>query len=189
MKKNLILLLLFFSSSLFAECEPQRAECESRLLGREMFTYVEIGGAALFVGQKSETSPAIGIGRRYCTPYSAIDVSFHILPGDNGVFLYSTPRILYLHYFEPEAFNSLYAGGGLSYSGMKGAKQKDSEGEKIERKSFNGVAAELVLGYEFCRQSYLRPFAQITLTQALIATNRKGDFPSPAIAAYLGAGF
>lgn len=176
MKKFITLLLALISTSVFAE------DC----FERDAFTYIQIGGGAAFIGQDTQSFPALAFGRRYCTPCSAIDVSLHFAPGDHGTFLFSAPRVMYLHYID-----NFYVGGGLSWSGFQGAKQsRDYYGEREgTRQVFMGVAGELAVGYEFCRDLCIRPFVQLSVTQPVFACQRRGTYPTPQIVGYLGAGF
>lgn len=157
--------------------EPQAMPSFPQPAPANRFTYVKLGGGAPTFGRGNEVCPAIGIGRRYEFQASAVDISMNYT-GDERLYSYSIPRIMYLRYMDPFQDDSLYLGGGLSWGGIHGFGTK-----------FQGILGELSAGYEFQRRSPIRTFAELTLSQGVLNTYNKGRFPSPVLILSAGIGY
>jgi hypothetical protein len=144
------------------------------------YTYFKIGGGVLSVKDWKDPMPAIGVGRRFEWGTKAVDISANYsIAGKHGHY-FSIPKIMYLQYLTPYADCSPYLEGGLSWGELHN-KRKDQK--------FQGVFGELAVGYEFHRHSPIRTFIQLDLSQGLLANNKHGSTPAPALALSAGIGF
>lgn len=148
--------------------------------------YIRIGGGSVSVGQYGSFLPIVGLGRRYeCYDYG-IDYSINggyvngVLDNPRSVIYYSAPRILCLHYLSECDPFSFYYGGGASWTGIVNNNSKQV---------FHGVAADGTFGFEMQRDTCIRSFLQLDITQPILSAYSKGRFPTPTIQLSFGLGF
>ena len=101
---------------------------------KDIFTYFKVGIADPRSDQGAVLVPGFGLGWRAISGASALDVSLSLHAGgrQHG-YLFTLPKVNYLHYLRPVADSSMYFGGGLAYGGMR---------------HFVGLIPNLAVGYE-----------------------------------------
>lgn len=144
------------------------------------YTYFKLGGSVLTAKEWKDLMPAIGVGRRYEWTGKAVDISANYAANGHSGHYFSIPKIMYLQYLTPQSNCSPYLGGGLSWGEVR---------DKHEDHKFQGIFAEFAVGYEFQRQSPIRTFVQLDLSQGLLAHNKRGSTPAPTLALTAGIGF
>lgn len=149
------------------------------------FFYVKMGAGDSHPTNSAQVLPGIGLGYRLNGGNSAIDFSAHYTSGrgvkgdkERAYFL-TFPRVSYLRYLSPKSPHSLYGGVGLAWTTLK---TKDN-------RRFNGLTPSATVGYEITRQSRLKTFLQIDVSQPALAESSKGAFPGPVAEASVGFGF
>ncbi len=147
------------------------------------FGYIKMGAGMSLAKGHRDLGPTIGIGYRIVdvNDCCAVDLSFNFTAAKHESF-YSMPRIMYLYYFNPNDVSSLYVGGGLSF-GFKSI-------NKHHHKSFKGLEAEAVVGYEFNRFSNIRTFVELNLSQPVLAAgSHRNNYKMPVLTLSAGIGF
>lgn len=179
--KHLFLNLAIFLTVLNSMRATENCEREYRepVFFGSSYNYIKMGGSLIAVGSSTPVGPAVGVGRRFVSGAKAIDLSLNVAFIDKG-YCCALPKIQYLHYFQPEQSTSLYVGGGLAYGIIK----NQSKTEKFE-----GITAEFSVGYEFNRDSPLRLFTQLDVSQGMIPVGAKHKILTPSIAFTCGFGF
>lgn len=162
---------------------------EEKVAQNKGFTYFRMGVTDSYPASTLndvKIVPSLGLGYRYATGPSAIDVSANfcsrLMPtyeGHKDTYSYTLPKVNYLHYVTPARNNSLYAGGGMAFSGMK---TKDEN-------EFLGLVPNIAVGYEMNRNQNWKSFVQLDISQPAIAARSKGNFPGPLAEVSFGAGF
>ncbi len=148
--------------------------------------YMKLGGGFISLGQTSSFLPVVGIGRRLECFNMGIDYSATLgyqkgLIGNNrSIFFYSIPKILCISFLDTSDTSSFYFGGGTSWGGVV---------NKNNKRIFHGIMGEAAIGYEMQRNSCMRSFIELDLSQPLIAAYKKGQFPSPTLQIFFGLGF
>lgn len=148
------------------------------------YTYLRMGALDTYPDDSVQIIPGLGLGYRLNTGNGALDLSANYtrgkgLKGKETAYYYTLPKAAYLHYLTPANNQSLYAGAGLAFGGMKNKK-----GDK-----FTGLVPNATLGYEMNRDSNFRSFIQLDVSQPALAAETKGTFPGPIAEISLGAGF
>jgi hypothetical protein len=126
------------------------------------FWYARLGYGGVF-GDRTYGAPAMGFGYRVELDSFGIDVSFfnYQLASSNNysssyygqredVFVGSLLKLEGLYFLDPEANESAYAGGGISWGGSHFGNNWNG----------SGLQGELTAGYEMLRASTLRVFVQ-----------------------------
>ena len=138
--------------------------------------------------------PGLGVGYRVAFGASAVDVSANgnrrdvrDAAGEKQInYSYTLPKVNYLYYISPASNQSFYAGGGFAWNGMKDATVVNGTTEVME---FQGIASNVVVGYEIGRKANFRTFFQLDASQPTVAAVREGKFPTPVVEFAIGAGF
>lgn len=156
--------------------------------------------------------PGLGIGYRAAFDHHAVDVSadgnrreIRDVAQEKAVnYSYTLPKVNYLYYVTPASDSSFYAGAGLAFGGMKdttvvaavdevkaedGTVATPSVAAHNVVQEFHGLIPNIAAGYEFGRNTSVRTFVQLDVSQPAIATAREGTFFGPKVALSLGAGF
>lgn len=130
--------------------------------------------------------PGIGLGYRFESGFSAVDVSASYNYRTNSsdlvktkTFQYTLPKANYFFIATPASNNSFYAGAGAAWGGLS---TRDG-GE------FHGLIPNVAVGYEMNRNSAWRSFVQLDVSQLVIATNQAQDLPGLFAELSVGAGF
>ena len=177
---TLVGISMFLGSTAGAEVCNYNCEENCSPSSYSAYTYFKLGAGVLSAKDWKDLMPALGAGRRYEWNGKAVDISANYsIAGKHG-YHYSIPKIMYLQYLTPEADSSPYFGGGLSW----GELHNKRKGQK-----FQGIFGELAAGYEFQRNSPIRTFVQLDLSQGLIAHHKHKSTPAPALALTAGIGF
>lgn len=141
--------------------------------------YTKLSGVTT-PGNSTSTGGAVTLGIRAEKEDFAYDFSLTGGGLNNGA-IWNTPKIMYLKYSNPCDDNTFYYGGGLSWGGIR---------NKSSNQYFEGIMAELAIGYRFNRSSNLMSFIELTASQPVIPTNRvKTHITPPALSLGLGLGF
>jgi hypothetical protein len=124
--------------------------------------YARLGYGGVF-GDRTYGAPAMGFGYRVELDSFAVDVSFFnyqiatshnysysYYGGTDHVFVGSLVKLEGLYFLDPEANQSAYAGGGISWGGTHFGNNWNG----------SGLQGELTAGYELLRASTLRAFVQ-----------------------------
>lgn len=189
MKKTFTIAALVAAIAAFAS-EPLLPKSDSRApLGKEMneksksFFYLRMSGADSQPVDSINVLPGVGVGYRLNAGSSAIDFSANMSRGrDDGkkVYFYTLPKASYLYYLSPASSQSLYAGAGLAWGSMR----------NHDAKKFEGIVPSATVGLEMNRNSVLRSFLQLDVSQPAIAARKSdGKFPGPMAELSLGLGF
>ncbi len=130
--------------------------------------------------------PGLGLGYRLSEGAYAIDISVAYnrrkisgVIGPVRTYVYTLPKVDYFRYISPLRNNSFYAGGGLAWGGVK----------LRDDRVFHGIIPNVAVGYEMKRHETLRTFAELTVSQPLVAASQKGSLPGPYAELSVGAGF
>ena len=152
------------------------------------YTYLRMGVTDTYPTNSVQIVPGLGLGYRLSAGDGALDLSANYtrgkgLTGEETSYFYTLPKATYLHYLAPTKGQSVYAGAGLAFGGMK-----NKEGTK-----FQGLIPSATVGYEMNRKTNFRSFVQLDVSQPAIAANLtkaegKG-FPGPIAEISVGAGF
>ncbi len=149
------------------------------------FSYFRVAAADSYPTQSVQVVPGLGVGYRMAAGQGAIDISANYssnkgMNRETDSFFWTLPKASYLYYINAaNADNAYYAGAGLAWGGMQ---TKDD-------RSFEGVIANATAGMEFFRKSAVRTFAEVTVSQATIASSMSATRPGPAAEFSFGAGF
>ena len=186
MKKTFLTAILTFATTLGFS---QEAQPESSLVlnvpssniqmvqlqpvAKNTFTYLKIGAADPRAEKSEVIIPGIGLGWRTVAGAGALDLSVSFSGGESNNFLFTLPKVNYLHYLTPASDSSMYLGGGLAYGGMK---------------RFVGLIPNLAIGYEINRHQNWRGFTQLDISQPAIAAGGKVR-QGPALELSIGGGF
>jgi hypothetical protein len=185
----LILLCLLASSTLFGAQEPSipsSTEVKEFTLSQPAapktgFYYFRFSTAGT-----ASIHPGLGIGYRRHVGSGAVDLSFNGLGhGENRSveYMWTAPKLSYLHYMTPKSNRSFYYGGGLGWGGVKRPRKGD------QRQEFVGTIPSLNLGYEFLHNTTALGYAEFTVSQPALSVYSAGDFPGPSVEFSLGFGF
>lgn len=153
-------------------------------------TYLlKMGIANIYGSQSSHViSPSIALAKRFEIPQAAIEVSMQYAGVENDhreSDHFSLPKIMYLKFHTPDNPNTIYYGGGLSWSEVE---QTDSH-NPANNGHFEGIFLEGALGYEIHRDQKIRTTFELNISQPVVASSRQGTHPGPSIFASIGFGF
>ena len=198
MKKTMTTALFTLAAALASADEPsaalpfpandfpleKRIPIGEKVSSNQSFTYLRMGVMDTDPVSSVQIVPGLGLGYRLNAGSSAVDFSANFthgkgLNGKHTVYFYTLPKATYLHYITPEKDQSLYAGAGLAFGGLK-----TKDGSK-----FAGLIPNAAVGYEMNRKANWRSFVQLDVSQPAIAADRSGDFPGPIAEISVGAGF
>lgn len=176
-------------SVVLTQSQPSEVLCVTRP-PRNAFTYLRMGACP---AQGVGAMPGMGIGYRIISGFSAADFSVNFSGRNQRHYSYATsyslPKANYLYYFNPTEDNSLYVGGGLAWGGIhKEIRDYQNEDSSTEF-DFDGIIANVAIGYEIHRTSTIRSFVQLDLNQPTLAVSQRHDFPSPTAELGVGIGF
>lgn len=169
------------------EVKPAFPSIDVKVNDTKSFGYLRMGVSDSQLPTDSKRLiPGIGLGYRLASGPSAIDISAaynrretRTEDGKEETYTYILPKANYLYYLTAKSNNSLYAGGGLAWGGLK-TKEQDE---------FHGIIPNLSLGYEMNRNAAWHSFIQFDVSQPAIAVSQKGDLPKAFAELSLGAGF
>lgn len=153
---------------------------------KEGFFYFRFSTAGSDFNDPNSIHPGLGIGYRRLVGKGAIDLSFNGLGFEenrSSEFVWSAPKISYVHYFSTSRSQTVYLGGGLGWGGIK-KRDGNATGQK-----FTGIIPNLLLGYEFLHNSTALGFTELSVSQPALAVHTKGAFPGPSVELSFGAGF
>lgn len=175
------------SSLLEVEVKPALPSLERKVLPKRSFGYLRMGVSDSEVPKTTQQMiPGLGVGYRIVSGSSALDLSASFNSrehrtdeGKERTYQYTLPKANYLYYVSANKNNSLYAGAGLAWGGVTTADDRE----------FHGLIPNVALGLELGRNSLLRSFVQIDVSQPAIAASQKGSLPTPIAEISLGAGF
>jgi hypothetical protein len=169
------------------DVKPVLPSIEEKATPKKSFGYVRMGisDSRLPTDGVQHMIPGLGLGYRLTSGPSAIDMSaaysqrdIRTDEGKKHTYVYTLPKVNYLHYLSSDKNNSLYAGGGCAWGGMK-----------MEDREFHGLIPNVAIGYEMNRNAAWRSFVQLDVSQAAIAASQKGPLPKTLAEITLGAGF
>ena len=152
------------------------------------FSYFRVAAADSYPTQSVKSVqvvPGLGVGYRMAAGQGALDISANYssskgLNQTTDSFFWTLPKVTYLYYLNADnAETAYYAGAGLAWGGM----------ETKNSRSFEGVIANATTGMEFFRKAAVRTFAEITVSQATIASSMSVTRPGPSAEFSFGAGF
>lgn len=141
--------------------------------------------------------PGIGVGYRFSFDHSGIDISMNYSEGQGSkqkAALWTTPRVSYLYYLNPQNTQSLYLGFGMGWGGSQLKYKKETVYENsimIEemQSEFLGLISNATLGYEFLRHNMIISFIELNISQPTVPNNMSGKMPTPFAEISVGAGF
>jgi hypothetical protein len=143
---------------------------------------VKLGGGVFNIDGGWYNAPFVSFGKRFELGDSAVEISAawgeHDYSDDSKLKYYSLPKIIFLQFADPVAKSSFFYGGGLSWSGIRKGDTK-----------FDGIFAEVTMGYEFKRNASICPIVHIDLAQPLMAQRHEGSHPGPAVLLGMSIGF
>lgn len=168
--------LLAFCSASFAENCEETACSDSIFI--EQFKYVKLGGG-IFTYPDCMAGPAVSLGWRFQEENHALDISANYA-GISRSFMVTLPKAVYLQYLNPNSKKSMYVGGGLSFGWMN---------QHSSKKSFTGLMAEFVVGYDFNRFGKTKLFTELTITQSMLKVSHKNRYQAPVMTVTCGVGF
>jgi hypothetical protein len=167
---------------------PLEVVAVEKMAENHSFTYVRMGLSDSNPIREVQTLPGLGLGYRYSIADGAIDVSANYTretsKGSFDNYFYTVPKVSYLHYVSPVSEQSFYLGAGLAYGALK----------KSDGASFQGVVPSASVGYEMNRNSAVRSFVQLDVSQPTMRINNWNDYavkdlPAPVAEASFGLGF
>lgn len=169
------------------EVTPALPPVQEKVTPKKSFGYLRMGVSDTELRNTDiEVLPGFGLGYRLVAGASAIDLSASFNhrktvtdEGKEEIYHYTTPKANYLYYLNSNNNNSLYAGGGLAWGGVK-TKGKDN---------FIGLIPNVALGYELNRTGIIRSFVQLDVSQPAIAAVKEGAFPKTFAELMIGVGF
>lgn len=170
---------------------PAVISIQEKISQKKSFGYLRMGVSDSELTRTSINSipdqivPGLGVGYRLVSGASAIDFSASFNrrdtrtdTGKERTYLYTVPKANYLYYINADSDNSVYAGGGLAWGGVR-----------TNEENFVGIIPNLALGLELNRKSTLRTFFQLDVSQPAIAAVKRGSLPKTYAELSLGAGF
>ncbi len=200
MKKTMTTAILTLAAALgFADEQPAGAlplsandlPREKKILAAETasnpsFTYFRMGVTDSYPADSVQVVPGLGLGYRMAAGDGAVDVSANYTRANkDGAYFYTLPKAAYLHYLTPQKNQSLYAGAGLAYGGLK---SKDGT-------TFKGIVPNVAVGFEMNRKANFHSFVQLDVSQPALAVDSKSILklpetsPGPIAELSFGAGF
>ncbi len=155
---------------------------------RSSFGYVRMGISDSDAINHFETLPGVGLGYRWALGKGAVDFSANytreLKKSDTEHYVYTAPKISYLRYWNSTAAQTLYAGAGLAWGGIKKADVANN---------FDGLIPSVSVGYEMNRHQTVRTFAQLDVYQPAVAITASSmsvsNLPGPGAEFSLGLGF
>ena len=172
------------ASDLPLEKKTQLAEMPSSNDGS--FTYLRMGVTDSYPADSVQVVPGLGLGYRMNVGSGAVDLSANYTRGNKeGAYFYTVPKASYFQYLTPKKNQSLYAGAGLAYGGLKSKSGTE----------FQGLVPSATLGFEMNRKSNWHSFAQFDVSQPALTFNSKtilgtpDTYPGPIAELSFGAGF
>jgi hypothetical protein len=184
MKTKLMTLFVTAASAIFAsEQMPTTQELPLEIkkslvpaqTSSDWFGYMRLGVSDSRPNEMTAVLPGLGLGCRFGLPVGALDLSASYTGNDvkaENTYFYTVPRLSYLLYLSPHKAQSLYAGAGLAFGGVK---NKDAT-------TFDGIIPSVSAGYEMNRLQNWRSFIQVDVSQPALST-AKGTFMNVASAA------
>ncbi len=186
---------------------------DSQEAGHKGTIYIKMGANESELPKNDEKlMPGLGLGYRAAFGHHAVDVSADanrreirdVADAKTVNYSYTLPKVNYLFYVTPASNSSLYAGAGLGFGGMKDTtvvaaveEMKDEAGlvttqaaaahNKVQE--FHGIIPNASVGYEFGRNTSVRTFVQLDVSQPAVAALKEGEFFGPKVELSLGAGF
>lgn len=167
---------------------PKLQIVEEKVDLSKSFGYIRIGVSddRMSADLVEQVVPGVGLGYRFESGFSAVDISASYNYRTNSSLLtktktiqYTLPKANYLFIATPASNNSFYAGAGAAWGGLI---------TKDERE-FHGLVPNVAVGYEMNRNKAWRSFVQLDVSQFVIATSQAQDLPGPFAELSIGAGF
>ncbi len=163
------------------ETTPLLPSLKEKISFQRSFGYLKMGVSDSNLQTLNiEMLPGFGIGYRLISGSSAFDLSASFnrretITDDTRerVLLYTLPKANYLYYVT----NSLYAGGGVAWGGVK-----------TEATNFVGLVPNASVGYEL-QTGKIRSFFQLDVSQPAIPAIKEGALPKAFAELSVGAGF
>lgn len=166
----------------FQDLKPSPAfRLDDKPVEKQGFVYVRFAAAESDLAHASSILPGLGIGYRRLAGSGAADISVSGIghaERKSGRLFWTAPKASYIHYLQPDAKRSAYAGAGLAWGGL------DSH-----KRHFAGIIPSATAGYEFVHKSTFLGFAEFTISQPAISVYREGSFPGPVAEFSTGIGF
>lgn len=171
------------SSFLYAQEPEDDSGWLSNCPPSDCFWYVKLGGGGIEIHKR--WGAAIGVGRRFECEGAAIDISANWTGAEGSTsssrsWYWSAPRALYLIYDDPFCDRSWYYGPGISWGQVS---RRDGH------KKMLGIFIDGAVGYEVMRDSAIRAFAQLDISQPILSATKRGSLPGPLIMLSAGVGF
>lgn len=151
-------------------------------IDREGFVYVRFAAAENDLLHTSPVYPGLGIGYRRLAGDGAADISISGIghaERRRDRFVWTAPKVAYIRYFDPNATQSAYVGGGLAWGGVAASGHND----------FIGIIPSVTAGYEFVRKTSFLGFSELTISQPALPVFQEGSFPGPCVEISTGIGF
>ena len=219
MKKTLAILMttamtLGFSQEQTLTFDQQKAHfpVETQIAQNRGTIYLKIGANESNLPKDDTTiMPGLGLGYRISFGSHAVDISAdgnsrqirNISENRVTNYSYNLPKANYLYVLSPKSNNSLYAGAGVSFGGIKQTTVIAATEEVVNKdgsvvsavaaydktQEFHGLIPNVALGYEFNRKGVVKTFVQLDVSQPALAIMREGDFFSPKVSLAAGIGF
>lgn len=140
---------------------------------------IKLGAGVARSGQDNSSMPLISIGKRYEVGDAAIEISTawgnHKTDSGYKTTFFSIPKIMYIAFLNPTSQHSFYYGAGFSW----GSVETRAPEPFIDRSYFRGIFAEGTIGYELHRTTAIRTMIELSLSQPLVANNKRGSHPGP----------
>jgi hypothetical protein len=189
MKMKLMSVFLTAASAIFAQeqmpttrelpLEVKKSLVDSQT-NSNWFGYMRLGVSDSRPNEMTSVQPGLGLGCRFGLPVGALDLSASYMGNDvkaEKSYFYTLPRVSYLMYLSPKKEQSLYAGAGLAFGGLK----------TNDAQKFDGIIPSVSVGYEMNRQQNWHSFFQIDVSQPALATSlEKGKSFMEVASASLG---
>lgn len=160
---------------------PTKLFSEEMQVSKPAFFYVRFAAAESDVARMGSVLPGLGFGYRRLAGSGAADISIGGIgykEAKNGKIFWTLPKASYLHYLQPDQKQSFYIGGGLAWGGLI-----------LNKDRFVGLIPSFTSGYEFVRKSSVLGFAELNISQPMLAVYKKGSFPGPVAELTFGIGF
>lgn len=181
----LSLILIFSPFSLFA------AELGAKPKSHHFYE-LKLGGGYAQTGKTGAAIPYVSIGDRFDIGDAAIELAMgwgEHKDDEHSITYFSLPKITYLQFYSPTHRNSLYYGGGVSWSSIKNNKQRHWYNYNEPQDYFRGIFAEGVLGYELNHDQAIRTMLELNVSQPVLAHKKEGKHPGPTALLLLNFGF
>jgi hypothetical protein len=207
MKKKIAIMICAFASCMsFAQVEYPTVDpalnvsltAKPREL-KEGILYVRFMASDPSVFTQYQVQPGWGLGYRRLQGVRAFDVTGMFSSHNNYKrkgYIWSFPKVSYLHYLNPLSNQTTYLGAGLSFGGMETERKtrtyfengQSYRSNRYER-GFMGLLGHVTAGVELFRREACVVISELSISQPLLASTRTKGALVPSAEVSCGLGF